>query len=1076
MRNKLLQLFALLVLSLPLAAGETAELFRIHQVSPEQLQMLTRARLDIDHVRKGEVDIWLTEAELRKVTAWGMTPQPIPNQAAQMFAWLQEHSSRDNPLRSYHDYGELTTRLQTLADEHPDLCRLYSAGQSVQGRELWVLKITDNPDQEEDEPEVKYVSTMHGDEPVGTEMLLNLAELLLTQYGSDPQISQLVDELEIHLLPLMNPDGNALGQRYNAHNVDLNRHFPDPYTDPVNSPEGREPEIQAVMNWTAAHSFVLSANFHTGALVVNYPYDNNEDGASVYTAAPDDQLFIQMSESYSVHNTPMWNGDFPHGITNGADWYAISGGMQDWNYVWMGDMEVTIELNNVKWHDESQLPALWDDNREALLSYLENALTGIRGIITDAVSGAPLGATVQLEGVDSYTYADPQVGDYHRICRAGTYTLLVSCEGYEPASVPGINVTDGGAVVVNVALNPLPTALVYGVVTDQDGTPLSGAEVTALATGFPAAVTGGDGNYTLELPDQANYQIRVVYPGMAAQTVSLYLDGDTQRNFQLQPAVIEDFESGGFASFPWEQGGDQPWIVTGTDPQEGSFCAQSGNIGDDQTTELTLAVDVETAGEVSFYYRVSSESGYDFLRFFMDGTEQGAWSGEIPWTETAVAVTAGHHIFAWKYVKDGSVSQGSDCAWLDYIRFPLLGTPGYPEIAVTPAAFSVTLPPGASTTEYLTIANSGDAVLDYSLNITEDPVRMFTAQHPVIRVPKGGAEPVGVGDSRNAGEPDAYGYVWRDSDEPGGPLFQWEEINGSGTTLPAADDGNTGPYDLGFTFNFYGVDYTTVRVCTNGFLSFTSASDAYTNQHIPQSGEPNALLAPFWDDLNPSAGGAVYMMQLESPRRFIVEWEAVPHYNNSGSPETFQVILYPDGRFLYQYQQLGDPTSCTVGCENAEGTDGQEVVYNSAYLHNGLALEFLPPRHWLSADPTAGDVAPGGSTQIELLIDAGELPKGIYDGIVTIFSNDPEAGELAVPVTLTVSLTPDPVTDLSIVRQGTEVLLQWSDVAGAVAYRVYVSGEAYTGYQLLAETTATEFTDENTNGYEKRFYRVTAVR
>src|SRR5690606_17944379 len=110
---------------------------------------------------------------------------------------------------------------------YPEITRLYSLGTSVEGRELWALLITDNPDVEEDEPEFKYVSTMHGDEPVGTELLLYFIDWLLRDYGRDPRITALVDETAVWIVPCMNPDGLERRRRYNAQGFDLNRAFPE---------------------------------------------------------------------------------------------------------------------------------------------------------------------------------------------------------------------------------------------------------------------------------------------------------------------------------------------------------------------------------------------------------------------------------------------------------------------------------------------------------------------------------------------------------------------------------------------------------------------------------------------------------------------------------------------------------------------------------------------------------------------------------------------------------------------------------------------------------------------------------
>jgi len=134
--------------------------------------------------------------------------------------------------------------------------------------------------------------------------------------------------------------------------------------------------------------------------------------------------------------------------------------------------------------------------------------------------------------------------------------------------------------------------------------------------------------------------------------------------------IIEDFESGDFQSFPWEFGGNADWTIDGGSVFEGDYGAKSGDIGDNSTSTLIISADVSTDDEISFSYRVSSESNYDYLRFYIDGTLKDEWSGEVPWSQASFDVTSGNHTFKWEYYKDYSVSNGSDCAWIDYIVFP----------------------------------------------------------------------------------------------------------------------------------------------------------------------------------------------------------------------------------------------------------------------------------------------------------------------------------------------------------------------------------------------------------------------
>jgi len=136
--------------------------------------------------------------------------------------------------------------------------------------------------------------------------------------------------------------------------------------------------------------------------------------------------------------------------------------------------------------------------------------------------------------------------------------------------------------------------------------------------------------------------------------------------------IIEDFESGDFSSFNWIHAGTADWIVQNSDIYEGSFAAQSGNIDHNQTTELSITGEVLADDVISFYYKVSSEINYDYLRFYIDGSEQASYAGEVDWTLATFNVGAGTHTFKWVYDKDGSVSNGSDCAWIDYIEFPAM--------------------------------------------------------------------------------------------------------------------------------------------------------------------------------------------------------------------------------------------------------------------------------------------------------------------------------------------------------------------------------------------------------------------
>ncbi|XP_064424964.1 carboxypeptidase D isoform X2 [Latimeria chalumnae] len=368
----------------------------------------------------------------------------------------------------HHHYSDMEIFLRRYATDYPDITKLYSIGKSVEGRELYVMEISSNPGvHEPGEPEFKYIGNMHGNEVVGRELLLNLIEYLCKNYGTDPEATSLVQKTRIHIMPSMNPDGYEMAQegditgtvgRNNSNNFDLNRNFPDKFFK-IKDPQ--QPETTAVINWLKKYPFVLSANLHGGSLVVNYPYDDDSQGVAVYSKSPDDAVFKQIALAYSQENSDMFSGKpcqdlypqeyFYHGITNGAQWYSVPGGMQDWNYVRTNCFEVTIELGCVKYPYARDLLKYWDKNRKSLLQFIKQVHRGVTGFVLDASDRTGImNATISVAEVNHPITSD-RAGDYWRLLVPGVYKLTASARGYKPA-VENVTVGDGEAVVVNFTL------------------------------------------------------------------------------------------------------------------------------------------------------------------------------------------------------------------------------------------------------------------------------------------------------------------------------------------------------------------------------------------------------------------------------------------------------------------------------------------------------------------------------------------------------------------------------------------------------------------------------------------------
>jgi len=529
----------------------------------------------------------------------------------------------------YRPYTDVESFLATAEAQYPALCRRVNLGQTLQGRTLWALCVSKDVNLQSDEPEVCFISTMHGDEPVGTENLLNLITLLTTQYNIDSRVTNIVNNVELWIVPVMNPDGYMASTRGNSNGIDLNRNFPDPYTSPTNTTAGREAETAAIMNWTFGRHFTLAANFHTGSLVVNYPFDNNPAGQSVFTPSPDEDMFAVVSERYSQFNPPMYaSPTFFHGITNGAAWYAVSGGMQDWAYVYMGCNEVTIELNNVKTPPASQLPQLWLDNKDSLLSYIEQSLIGVRGLVTDQATSTPLNATVSVVGRAHNIYTDPAIGDYHRMLLPGTYSMRFDSAGKESRQIPGVVVNSGAATQLDV--------------------PLSG----------PAQVVSPNGGEMLNVGQPAN----VTWTGHAAAQFQVQYT----LNADAQSTVNEGFESG-VLDPAFVTGGAASWFLVNIPTHTGTRSARAGIISHGQTSWMTRTFG--GPGTANFWYRVSSESGHDYFNFYVDGAQVLHLSGTVAFTNYATPLLpAGSHELKWEYVKDASNSVGADTVWIDDLQ------------------------------------------------------------------------------------------------------------------------------------------------------------------------------------------------------------------------------------------------------------------------------------------------------------------------------------------------------------------------------------------------------------------------
>lgn len=355
---------------------------------------------------------------------------------------------------SYPTLPQYDSIMQSFGRDYPDLCSLDTIGTSIKGRVIYALRISGHAGDERSVPRVFLTSTMHGDETGGFILMLRLAEYLLMNGRTDPRVSNIIQNLEVWINPLANPDGTykfgdeiTTPVRDNANGVDLNRDFPDAETPKTIF----QKETADMIKFLRKHDFTLSANFHSGAEVVNYPWDRWERHHA------DNEWFYQISRKYAdtvhAYSRPGYMDDFNNGITNGYEWYSIRGGRQDFVTWELQGRELTIELDDDYITPVNELHDLWEFNRRSLIGFLENALYGIHGITLDSENGETVPAMIYINGHDrdsSQIYSDTLSGRFTRMLSPGLWNLTFSAGGYRDTTIQDVIVTDLGRTDIEV--------------------------------------------------------------------------------------------------------------------------------------------------------------------------------------------------------------------------------------------------------------------------------------------------------------------------------------------------------------------------------------------------------------------------------------------------------------------------------------------------------------------------------------------------------------------------------------------------------------------------------------------------
>uniref|UniRef100_A0A673MGR5 Inactive carboxypeptidase-like protein X2 n=1 Tax=Sinocyclocheilus rhinocerous TaxID=307959 RepID=A0A673MGR5_9TELE len=401
----------------------------------------------------------------------------------------------------HHNYKEMRQMMKVINEECPNITRIYNIGKSSQGLKMYAMEISDNPGEHETgEPEFRYTAGLHGNEVLGRELLLLLMQFLCKEYNDDnPRVRRLVESIRIHLVPSLNPDayelayemGSEMGNwalgHWTEEGYDIFQNFPDlnsilwgaedrgwvPRVIPnhhIPIPENFlngsvAAETKAIISWMERTPFVLGANLQGGEKMVTYPFDmqrppeyqhmNEEtwariqrqnEGALRETA--DENLFrwlamtyahshLTMTENHrgSCHTDDVTGGQ---GIINRASWKPVVGSMNDFSYLHTNCFEISIFLGCDKFPHESELASEWENNREALLAFIEQVIKHIQirslcGIVAETQRNPCFDVTyfcLVWYIYPNFFFLKAAAGDYWRLLNPGEYRVTARADGY----------------------------------------------------------------------------------------------------------------------------------------------------------------------------------------------------------------------------------------------------------------------------------------------------------------------------------------------------------------------------------------------------------------------------------------------------------------------------------------------------------------------------------------------------------------------------------------------------------------------------------------------------------------------
>jgi hypothetical protein len=844
----------------------------------------------------------------------------------------------------FHTYPQLRDTWATIAQNHPSICRLDTIGLSYNGNLILAMKISDNVDAMEGETRICFDFSIHGNENNGCEIAHYALIQIVEGYNVDPDITRWVNEREIWLVPMDNPDGLISRSRYNGHGVDCNRNYGMGWDFGSNGGSGpfSEPETQCYYFLSEEHPMAAWSQYHSGVETAMWPwgYTKRATMDSVVHA-------YEMTRYGEICDLE------PFQISRGL--YTVTGGSVDWYYGARGALGYAPEVCDGQPSPPSEIDTINRANWTAMKEQIERVMWGISGRVLDSVSGEPVSAHVTVNPPNWFTYTD-SMGYYHKNVHAGTYAVTVEANGYRTKTVSSVVVPADTFTVADVSLAPDTTspACAFKVITcylnesSLSINPTFPSYALGQADGIRLS-TGNRGYCSFDMGDKtpiingASSDFYVVEGDSTPEACSVFVSNDWNgpwhyvgfgtgtQGYDLTVAgmdtarfvrIVDDGNggSGPYAGFDLDAieavvtnapAVFYQWHAVVDSPPGGNG---DGKLDPDENADLTVAL--KNAG------RLGVDSVFAVLRTtdaYVSLSDSTGYYGTIP--------------------SDSTLDNNAD-------RFHMAAA------ANTPQEHQ------AQMRLYVTGTGYSDSLL-FTITVGE-----ILATDPI---PDGPRTP-------------ALYWAYDDIDTlyPQHQPYDWVEVNSTGIRLTFAQNDDVVLVNLPTEFGplkFYGESYSQVSVSADGWIACGNyTQDNFDNTSLPSTSAPRATVFANWDDLYPRIGsrgaGYVYWYHDSANHRFIVEYDSVRYYSGLNR-DKFEVIYYDttvvtpsgDNVIVAQYMTAAGFNNSTVGIQDPTSAIAIQDLFNGTLTHGaapiaaGRAIKYTTVSPLGVAEPASGAMA-----------------------------------------------------------------------------------------------------------------------